>query len=217
MNYNKHYNNLIIKAKNRKYQGYTETHHILPKCMGGNDEISNLVELTPEEHYVAHQLLIKIYPENQKLVHAAMMMCASRKGNKVYGWLRKRLSTIQKIRQAGQRNSQYGTCWIHKNNKSMKISQSQLNYFLEDGWERGRQKKETTKKEKIARGIYSDKYKWILEQENEILKEFEKYKSINYILSKRGFKNREGNTILSRFLKSKGKDILRRRNSAGVA
>ena len=27
--------------------------------MGGTDDEENLVELTPEEHYVAHQLLVK--------------------------------------------------------------------------------------------------------------------------------------------------------------
>jgi hypothetical protein len=31
--------------------------------MDGSDLVSNLVYLTPEEHYVAHQLLVKMYPE----------------------------------------------------------------------------------------------------------------------------------------------------------
>ena len=32
-------------------------HHIIPKHMGGTDEPSNLVELTPEEHAEAHRVL----------------------------------------------------------------------------------------------------------------------------------------------------------------
>jgi hypothetical protein len=37
---------------------YSETHHILPKCLGGKDK-NNLVKLTAKEHYIAHALLTK--------------------------------------------------------------------------------------------------------------------------------------------------------------
>ena len=36
---------------------YKERHHILPKCMGGNDDESNLIDLYAREHYEAHKLL----------------------------------------------------------------------------------------------------------------------------------------------------------------
>lgn len=89
MNYIKHYNLLIDRAKIRDIDCYTEQHHVVPKCMNGSNEPGNLVKLTPEEHYVAHQLLVKIYPDNSLLIFAAHMMGATRKGNKVYGWLRR--------------------------------------------------------------------------------------------------------------------------------
>lgn len=57
--------------------------------MGGKDEKQNIVNLTPEEHFVAHQLLVKIYPSNSSLIHAAHMMGTTRTSNKSYGWLRK--------------------------------------------------------------------------------------------------------------------------------
>ena len=60
MNYQKIYNKLINRAKNRNIMGYVEKHHIIPKCLGGEDCKTNLVNLTPEEHYLAHQLLVKI-------------------------------------------------------------------------------------------------------------------------------------------------------------
>lgn len=72
---------------------YVERHRILPGCMGGKYVEGNVAWLTPEEHYVAHQLLVKMYPTNVKVLHAAMMMIVPGKtsrNNKLYGWLRRR-------------------------------------------------------------------------------------------------------------------------------
>jgi len=90
MDYQRHYNKLIQKAHSRILEGYCERHHIIPRCMGGSDDIDNLVNLTPEEHFVAHQLLVKMYPSNPGLVYAAHTMTAGprRINNKLYGWLK---------------------------------------------------------------------------------------------------------------------------------
>lgn len=37
-----------------------ETHHIIPKCMNGTNDQSNLVTLTIREHYICHRLLTKM-------------------------------------------------------------------------------------------------------------------------------------------------------------
>ena len=39
----------------------THTHHIIPRHAGGSDDPSNLVELTTEQHAVAHKKLFFIY------------------------------------------------------------------------------------------------------------------------------------------------------------
>jgi hypothetical protein len=49
-----------IVSKSIPKIGYTETHHIIPKSLGGSNEPSNLVKLTPKEHYICHLLLIKM-------------------------------------------------------------------------------------------------------------------------------------------------------------
>jgi hypothetical protein len=111
MNYNNHYELLINRARIRKLEIYSEKHHIIPKCMGGTDNLINLVELTPEEHYLAHLLLVKIYPDNDKLIFAAHKMCQNSNGhrmnNKIYGWLRRRhsdaMSRIHKGRTASNK------------------------------------------------------------------------------------------------------------------
>lgn len=51
-----------------------ECHHIIPKCMGGLNDSSNLVDLTLEEHFIAHQLLALENPDNYKLQHAFRLM-----------------------------------------------------------------------------------------------------------------------------------------------
>ena len=74
MNYQKIYTNLIDRAVSRISEGYVEKHHIVPRCLGGTDTKENIVNLYPEEHYLAHLLLCKVNKGNQKLLYAAMNM-----------------------------------------------------------------------------------------------------------------------------------------------
>jgi hypothetical protein len=74
MDYQKIYNQIIERAKNRQLEGYKEKHHILPKCLGGSNDKENLVELTAREHFLCHMLLCEIYPNENKLKHALFLM-----------------------------------------------------------------------------------------------------------------------------------------------
>ena len=117
MRYNLHYETLIDRARNRtpKPDEYYETHHIIPRCVGGTDESNNLVQLTPEEHYTAHLLLIRIYPDSNGLVFAASMMTVDMNGkrnNKLYGWLRRKMQKVAKQR-IGVKNNSYGKPWYY--------------------------------------------------------------------------------------------------------
>lgn len=99
MNYKRIYDNLCNRAKSRLLEGYSEMHHIVPKCLGGCDSPGNIVVLTPEEHYLAHQLLVKIYSnersKQEKLLYALNLMSGNSslpRTNKYYGWIRKKVS-----------------------------------------------------------------------------------------------------------------------------
>jgi hypothetical protein len=100
MDYKKHYDKLIERSKNRILEGYVEKHHIIPRCLGGTDDATNIAILTPEEHFLAHQLLVKIYPNSPPLVKAVVIMTThqtqQRANNKLFGWLRRRASLQQK-------------------------------------------------------------------------------------------------------------------------
>ena len=107
MNYDDIYDKLISRAKSRQIEGYTEEHHIQPKCLFPElvKDSDNLVRLTPEEHYLAHLLLVKMnrykgHANYNGLIFAAHRMTNGSKyqvrNNKFYGWLRKKVSATRK-------------------------------------------------------------------------------------------------------------------------
>jgi hypothetical protein len=82
MNYQRIYNQIIERAQNRKLDGYKERHHIIPKCLGGDNDKLNLVELTAREHFLCHRLLCLIYPHNDKLLYALWLMAIGKQKTK---------------------------------------------------------------------------------------------------------------------------------------
>lgn len=193
MDYKNQYNKLVTRAKSRSISGYKETHHILPRSMGGTDEPQNLVELTAREHFIAHLLLLKIYPNNYSLIKAVNMMCMGHKQhrsmNRMYGWLREKFSNEMSRSQSGFGNSQYGKKWIFnlelKQNRKILISEQ-----IPEGWSLGRildfdlyfdklRKKEERKS--IIQNSISEKQKKL--KENKQLKETKKIEYEKYILS----------------------------------
>ena len=108
MNYSLIYNNLMLKGQSlhstrqiEKSKGECfENHHIIPKCMAGSDDPDNLVYLTPEEHFLAHRLLIKIYPMVYDLYLSVQIMIGSgkyQKNNKTYGRIKRMIQEQKKI------------------------------------------------------------------------------------------------------------------------
>jgi hypothetical protein len=81
MNYQKIYDAIINRAKTRAIVDYKESHHIVPRCLGGKDIKDNLVDLTYREHYICHWLLWKIH-KTSKLAHAFWKMMSVGPGQK---------------------------------------------------------------------------------------------------------------------------------------
>ena len=74
---------------------YYESHHIIPKSIGGSDINSNLVLLTYREHIIAHYLLIKIVEgiankKRMQTAFTAMIFLRNEDNgrNKTIPWLR---------------------------------------------------------------------------------------------------------------------------------
>ena len=132
MNYSKHYNLLIERSQHRILEGYVEKHHIIPKCLGGTDDKSNIAVLTPEEHFLAHQLLIKMNPGNRDLIYATQLMTVhhtnARVNNKLFGWLRKQCAlamsaqTKQWIKDNGHPRGMAGKKHTQESNQRRSIT-----------------------------------------------------------------------------------------------
>ena len=84
--YEKWYSSITNTAKNRSIDEYTETHHIIPRSLGGLDTEENLVDLTAREHFVCHWLLTKMYTGEArgKMINAMYMMRAEGPNQKRY-------------------------------------------------------------------------------------------------------------------------------------
>jgi hypothetical protein len=98
------YNSIISAAQSRilPETTYTETHHIIPKSLGGSNTKSNLVRLTAREHFVCHWLLTKMTNSN-KMHFAFRMMFNSNSQHqryvgtsRTYDHIRNQLSIIRK-------------------------------------------------------------------------------------------------------------------------
>ena len=85
MDYLDKYIDLMETAKARGWTKktapvYTEGHHILPRSWMPNNYI---VQLTAKEHFVAHRLLAKAFPEDQAMAMAYWMMCSMKTDKQV--------------------------------------------------------------------------------------------------------------------------------------
>lgn len=130
MNYQKIYNQIIDRAKSTIQEGYVERHHIVPRSLGGSDDISNLVSLTAREHYLCHWLLAK-HTNDKKMWLAFSMMCVQ--SDKHQRITNSRMFERAKIARAyamsGENNPMFGkksACIKHTEETKEKIRASKI-------------------------------------------------------------------------------------------
>ncbi len=102
-------NRVKIKDRDRKDYVYYEEHHVIPKSLGGSNKKSNLVLLTPEEHYICHSLLPDFCdgPSKYKMLRAWCLLNDTSGaiegdeliGSKKYGELKQRYSVVNSVGQ----------------------------------------------------------------------------------------------------------------------
>ncbi len=72
-----------------------DVHHIHPRCLGGSNETSNLIKLSPGDHLFAHLLLARIF--GGKLVVSFLRMSGMKKYRGSKG--RRQYSFLQQLRR----------------------------------------------------------------------------------------------------------------------
>lgn len=130
MNYSKHYENLIKKAKGRILEGYGENHHIIPRCFGGSDDKDNIAKLTAREHFIAHLLLYRMQTEKRK-IHQMLTAVVMMKGkyslnSKLYETARKKFSKLHSESISGENNPMKKRGWSDKERDNMSKSKKKL-------------------------------------------------------------------------------------------
>jgi hypothetical protein len=117
--YKQWYANITERAKNRILETYTESHHVVPRSLGGGDEADNLVNLTAREHFVCHWLLVKMTTgqEHHKMLNALRMMRAEKQGQqryttkitaRVYESIKQEYAALQSKQFTGIGNGMFG-------------------------------------------------------------------------------------------------------------
>jgi hypothetical protein len=93
--YTRIYFSIIEKARSRVLSNteYKETHHIIPRSMGGGNSSDNLVELTAREHFICHKLLVRITEgESRGKMAFALVLMSGKRGSKIYDSTKKLLA-----------------------------------------------------------------------------------------------------------------------------
>ena len=161
--YEKWYEQIVQRAKNRVLNGYYERHHILPRSLGGLDISENIVCLTAREHFICHWLLTKftVGEERDKMLYALRMMRANKSGQRytskitarVYEKLKTEYSEIQRQRILGENNPMYGKKFYRSEEGRIKQSQ------MVSGDNNGAKKPQSRKKiSKSKKGVKRDPF-----------------------------------------------------------
>lgn len=117
MNYNKLYELIINKhgLKIKPKDVYTERHHIIPKSIGGTNEVDNLVYLQARVHFICHRLLCKIYKDSDKLKFSFWAMC-----NQLNGDVIRKYKVTSKVFEQAKKNFAEANSRRHKGKKMSK-------------------------------------------------------------------------------------------------
>jgi hypothetical protein len=167
--YKQWYTDITDRAKNRVLETYTESHHIVPRSLGGGDEANNLVNLTAREHFVCHWLLVKMTTgqEHHKMLNALRMMRAEKQGQqryntkitaRVYENIKQEYAELQSKQFTGTGNGFYGK--THTEEARKRISEANKGR-VQPLDEKEKQKASWAKRKELGvqRKPYDDEYK----------------------------------------------------------
>lgn len=164
MNYQKIYDNIVKKTqkeeRTKKNGIYYESHHILPKCLGGSDTKDNKVFLTFREHFICHWLLCKIYKNDKekyyKLSTAFRRMCSKNEFQE-RNINSKHYEIVKKYERDAKKGIAVGGAKIKKRSQEWKDNISKSLNGRPNSWMKNKTYDEIYKKEDLEKIIISRK------------------------------------------------------------
>ena len=137
MNYQWHYDQLVHTRKTRIIENgiYCESHHILPKSMGGDNSPENLILLTAREHFIAHWLLWRIY-RNRQTACAFHSMCIWKNNYTVSARIYEEARIAHNLSISGENNGRYNGNGTTDETRA-KIRNSKLGKPMSDEFKKG--------------------------------------------------------------------------------
>jgi hypothetical protein len=130
--------------------GIYDSHHIIPKCMGGSNFTSNKVLLTPREHFIAHLLLSKsVESQYVKKMYCALVRFmgknSDRSGIKINSKTYQSIIENNRFHSMGKNNSFYGKNHTQETKNSISIKNKEYNLLNKNSFY-GKKHTEETKK-----------------------------------------------------------------------
>jgi len=135
--YKKWYDSIIAQASVRTTTLlYSENHHIIPRSLGGTNNLSNIVNLSAREHFICHVLLTKCTTgtDRHKMLYAANMMSQIARDyqhryiptSRLYEMLKKEFGRIHSERLLGRKLSNEHKEKISKARKGRIVSKETI-------------------------------------------------------------------------------------------
>jgi len=157
--YTKLYFRIIENAKNKSYNGVkTESHHIVPKSLGGSNDKSNIITLSLREHCLCHWILTKMTSgkDKEKMISALWRFAThpSKFERKIFP---RRYSLYRDLfieSISGNSSRMWGKKWVNDGEKEFLV---EMNSSLPDGYVYGRLPFQESSKIWITNGIESKK------------------------------------------------------------
>lgn len=158
MDYRRIYQQLCERGQTRQKQPevFYERHHIKPRSFGGRKTKDNLTVLTLREHYIAHLLLVAIYPDSPAMYRALWNMSnVTPKNNAGYERYKPSARTFERIRSeytkncGGKNAPNYGKKMSEAHKEILRIANK--NQPKRIGWNHTEETKEKVRQKAIGR------------------------------------------------------------------
>ena len=123
---------------NLKYGGEGGWDHIRNQSQAGKIGMASFLERVKQDKVFA-AYISKIRSDKLKQTHAdGKIRYNTFSGKQHSKTTKEKISKACSLSQKGKKNSQFGTCWVTKDSKPIKIKKEQLDEYLANGYSRGR-------------------------------------------------------------------------------